>query len=291
MSAQTSHFRTTEVGDLPCQSGKLQFVTVKSPALQQRADVTLYVPEQAIGRSDVPVVLLLHGVYGSHWAWALSGNAHLTLQAMIDAGDVPPMILAMPSDGLWGDGSGYVPHPAQDFEKWIVEDVPHLVSEVTGNVRTAPHFIGGLSMGGFGALRLGAKYPDRFAGFAGHSSITQLEQMALFVETPLPSYRGESKQPEGVLETILQNRESLKPFRFDCGSDDLLIEQNRELARALEDAGIDFTFEEYPGVHDWSYWQEHVSKTFALGRLEARGGRTTRNIIPFEQSDCLDDVE
>lgn len=236
-------------------------LTVKSPALQARADLSIFIPEQAKALTDVPVVILLHGVYGSHWAWALKGQAHVTLQRLIDEGSIGPMILAMPSDGLWGDGSGYVPHAGQDFEQWIVQDVPQAVHVATGNAVDAPYCIAGLSMGGFGALRIGARYPQRFTAFAGHSSITAVEQLELFVEEDLSVYRHDP-DAQSVLETMLRQRDTLRPFRFDCGVDDLLIEHNRTLVHALREAGIEVNYEEFPGGHEWPYWQEHLAKTF-----------------------------
>jgi len=146
--SEQNYFRTTDVATVPTSVGTLQMMTVKSPALKGRADLTLYVPDQAKGRANVPVVILLHGVYGSHWGWALKGQAHVTLQRLIDEGAIEPMIVAMPSDGLWGDGSGYVPHISQDFEQWIVEDVPQAVHVATGNALGAPHCIAGLINGG-----------------------------------------------------------------------------------------------------------------------------------------------
>ncbi|MGJ8638122.1 MAG: alpha/beta hydrolase [Opitutaceae bacterium] len=264
MADAKSYFRTTEKGQFPFPNGSLKFMTVKSPALKGRADLSVYVPKQAEGRSDVPVVILLHGVYGSHWIWASMGKAHLSLQAMIDAGELPPMVLAMPSDGLWGDGSGYVSHKNKNFEQWIVEDVPQAVSELTGNSIEAPHFIGGLSMGGFGAMRLGASYPERFAAFSGHSSITHLDQMSMFVEEPLESYGYGEQADVSTLKAILENRERLRPFRFDCGVDDVLIEHNRALAAALKEAGIKHSYQEFPGAHEWIYWETHVRKTYAF---------------------------
>ena len=242
--------------------GELRFITVKSNALAGRGDITLYTPARLPDKKTLPVILLLHGVYGSHWSWAMKGLAHTTLQSMIDEGLIPPMILAMPSDGLWGDGSGYLAHSGKDFEQWIIDDVSRAVSEVTGNALDAPHFISGLSMGGFGAMRLGAKHPDRFKAFTGHSSITDLEQMCLFVEEDLHHYHSNKPTDQSVLKTILENQATLPPFRFDCGKDDLLIEQNRQLARELESSGVDFTYEEFPGNHDWPYWIEHIRKTF-----------------------------
>ena len=101
-------FRTVELSDPALESGGLRMMTVKSPALRRRGDLTLWVPGRVT--EGMPLVVLLHGVYGSHWAWALKGAAHVTAAALMEAGEIPPMVLAMPSDGLWGDGSGYVKH-------------------------------------------------------------------------------------------------------------------------------------------------------------------------------------
>src|SRR3954453_13050812 len=101
-----SQFRTIKPADGRFEMEGLLFVTVKSQSLRGRADIIFFAPEEAKQRIDVPLVVLLHGVYNSHWAWALKGGAHRTLQRMVRSEEIPPMALAMPSDGLWGDGSG-----------------------------------------------------------------------------------------------------------------------------------------------------------------------------------------
>jgi S-formylglutathione hydrolase FrmB len=172
------------------------------------------------------------------------------------------MIIAMPSDGLWGDGSGYLAHNGLDFERWIVEDVVQaLIEKIQGVTRDSPLFIAGLSMGGFGALRIGAKYGKRFRGISGHSSITNLRQMALFVEEDLGRYRQQDMADEDVFETIMKYREDLPALRMDCGSDDQLIEHNRLLHEKMRDAGIEHIYQEYPGGHEWSYWEKHVGES------------------------------
>ena len=85
-----------EVSDPSLSPEGLCFVTVRSEALGQRADLTLFVPPEAAGLRDVPIVILLHGVYGSHWAWALKGGAHVTTQRLIATGELPPVVLATP---------------------------------------------------------------------------------------------------------------------------------------------------------------------------------------------------
>ena len=172
------------------------------------------------------------------------------------------MILVMPSDGLWGDGSAYLPHNSFDFEKWIVEDVSNAVIELIPQASyNSPKFISGLSMGGFGALRIGSKYPEEFKGISGHSSITSLEQMNLFVEEPLDNFAQDVKTDEDVFLTMLKNSAELPPLRFDCGKDDLLIEHNRKLHQQLQESNIMHTYQEFGGAHEWEYWEEHLEDT------------------------------
>jgi enterochelin esterase-like enzyme len=251
-------FRTIELSDPQFEVENLRLITVKSSNLKGRGDICFFIPDKP-GVHNIPLVILLHGVYGSSWAWAFKGGVHRTAQKLIDDGLIQPMVVAMPSDGLWGDGSGYLPHHGLDFENWIVDDVPAAAMEVTSKITAnSKYFIAGLSMGGFGALRLGIKYNERFDGVSAHSSITALEQMAGFVEEPLEGFGRIPLDQQSVWETIQSQNKMIPPLRFDCGIDDHLIEFNRKLHHQLNVAGIHHKYQEFPGGHDWSYWQEHV---------------------------------
>jgi putative tributyrin esterase len=253
-------FRTIESS--PSLPQGLSFVTVKSAALGQRADLTLWSPPDTEPGAVMPLVILLHGVYGSHWAWALKGDAHLTAQRLIDSGAITPMRLAMPSDGLWGDGSGYVAHTTgQDFEQWIVEEVP----AAAGHVGGAPIFIAG-----FGALRMAGKYPGRFAAAAGHSSITEAHQLdALMAE----SRAGWSVAPQdqSVLAALTHAAAPVPPLRFDCGLDDPFLQANRALHQSLDAAGIAHDYAEHPGGHEWPYWSRHLEDTLRFFASTLKG--------------------
>jgi putative tributyrin esterase len=256
-----SAFRTIEISDPAFAQEGLRFVTAKSPALGRRADLCLWAPEAS--KIDI-LLILLHGVYGSHWAWSLQGGVHRTAQQLLTAGEIAPMVIAMPSDGLRGDGSGYLNHPAgENVERWIVEEVPALARKAVPALNDNVHVsIGGLSMGGYGALRLGAKYPDRFTSISAHSAITEIEQMSAFVEEPLADYLACAPREElSVLYWLRRHRDSLPNLRFDCGTSDPLIDANRSLHRSLEAEGIQHEYEENAGGHDWPYWQQHVAAT------------------------------
>lgn len=247
-------FRTIRTSDPRFEKDHLRIVTVKSSALKGRGDITLYVPPER--PPNIPVVLLLHGVYGSHWSWSLGGGVHRTAHRMIESGELQPMILAMPSDGLWGDGSGYLPHLIGDYEQWIVKEVPEVVKIIVEEATdTSPFFIAGLSMGGFGSLRLGGKYASLFRGISAHSAITDFGQMAQFVEESLSEYNVDSRNYSVAQALIGQN---LPPLRFDCGLSDSLLDANRTLHDQLVTAGISHRYEEFQGGHEWPYWEEHI---------------------------------
>ena len=234
-------------------------MTVKTPHLNGRGNICLYIPKTQ--GDDLPIVTLLHGVYGSSNSWSGGAGAHLTAQQMIESGQIQPMILAMPSDGLWGDGSAYLQHSNYNFEKWITSDV---IDAVRLNIPQAEkshiNFLAGLSMGGYGALRLGAKYHETYKAFSGLSAITSLEQMPMFVEEDITNYK-QSNDAEDVFQTIKSNKDSIGPFRFDCGKEDILIEHNRKLHNDLEAVGIEHVYKENDGAHEWSYWEQHLSDT------------------------------
>ncbi len=249
-------FRTFESASI---GGGIHHVTAKSAALQCRADISFYVPPDA-KVEKLPLVILLHGVYGSHWAWLYKGGAHHVLDRLIKEEHLPPMMLAMPSDGLWGDGSGYVRHRDADYVRWIVDEVPEAAAQIDARCKDAPRFISGLSMGGYGALRLGLLNPNKFAAISAHSSITNVTQMQGFVEESLAEFDLTDTAPLAVIDCAkLSSR--LPQLRFDCGSEDILIEHNRMLHRDLKGAGIPHVYEEFAGGHTWDYWHDHLADT------------------------------
>jgi len=257
-----SKFRTTELSDPQFESNNLRYITVKSKNLKGRGDISVYVPKTEIELKDLPITILLHGVYGSHWIWSQKTGIHLKMQQWIENGEIKPMIIAMPSDGLWGDGSASLPHHIQNFENWIVEDVVNAVIELIPQASAnSKLFIAGLSMGGFGALRIGLKHYQKFSGVSGLSSITVSDEMKLFVEEPLSAYDQTDKENESVYATLLKNKDNLPPFRFDCGVNDELIEGNRKLHTQLTEIGIQHIYKENPGKHEWIYWETHIKET------------------------------
>lgn len=253
-----SKFFTTELAEFH----DLEFITVKNNALKKRADITVFNPSKDNKEAkSLPLVILLHGVNASHWAWALKGKVHETAKSLIADKKIKPMVLVMPSDGHFGDGSCYLPHKTENYEEWIAEDVIQVVKEQVPQVdNDSPIFIAGLSMGGFGAMRIGAKYPKTFKAFSGHSSITHFNQIWQFVYD-FETLKNQVVEHDGVLDWMIKNKESLPPFRFDCGLCDSLLQHNRKLHQELKNHDIPHVYEEFEGGHTWNYWAKHIEDT------------------------------
>ena len=253
-------FASVELSDPRFERDGLRMITVRSGALERRGDICFWAPPIGTSATTLPLLILLHGSGGSAWSWALNGAAHLTVARLIDSGEIAPVALAMPSDGLWGLGSGYVPHADADYERWIVEEVPAAAALADDRVTDAsPLTIAGLSMGGFGALRLGAKYPDRFRGISAHSAVTTLGRLAEATGDRLDALPGFGRPDGTALHWLEVNAGRLPPLRFDCGTDDPLLPSNRGLHAALEARGIEHQYEEFAGGHDWPYWRLHLA--------------------------------
>jgi putative tributyrin esterase len=256
--ADSIQFARIEISDPVFERDGLRHVTVSSAALNRRGDVTFYVPPNVSGYRSVPLILLLHGVYGSHWAWTMKAGAHHIAADMIASGQLPPCVLAMPSDGLWGQGSGYVPHREHDPERWIVDEVPAMAAIACSAVDDrSPLCIAGLSMGGFGALRLAGKYPARFAAAAAHSAITHVDQHDRFIPDDRSGWSMAGHDGD-ILTALILAESALPPIRIDCGRDDPQISDVRALHAALTKASIRHEYAEHSGGHDWAYWQRQL---------------------------------
>jgi enterochelin esterase-like enzyme len=268
-------FQPVELSDPAYEHDHVRHLTFFSPALRGRGDVSLYLPPQAASVSALPIVILLHGVYGSHWNWFYNGGAHRTAHWLMQEGHIRPMLVATPSDGLTGDGSAYLPWPERNAEAWICEDVIGCLREVFPATSVAPVFLCGLSMGGYGALRMGAKHPEKFHAISAHSAVTSLRWLDQFVRDPVHADKLMSREAD-ILYWMERNRDRLPPLRLDCGTEDHLFEANEVLQRELAELGIPHTFDANVGGHEWPYWQTHVTDSlkFFEGVLREKESRS-----------------
>ena len=136
--------------------------------------------------------------------------------------------------------------------------------------------IAGLSMGGFGALHTGLAYPRTFGKIGAMSSAFihhEVAQMKPGQGNEVANYDyyrecfGEpalleesDNNPETLIRKLKAAGEKIPEIYMACGTEDFLIENNREMHRFLEAEGVPHEYHEAPGIHDMVFWTEHIQK-------------------------------
>jgi S-formylglutathione hydrolase FrmB len=248
-------------------------VTFRTPSLVLPGEFWMHLPEKELPpmvflppnpNYDRPVktLILLHGFSGNCQDWLCnSPAAQLSFQYNL--------AVVMPSGGL----NFYLDLPAtgQKYATFIAEDLINYLRDVFGLAMTREDtWIGGLSMGGFGALRTGFAYPDRFSKIMALSSaliIDELAQMKPGEGNPVANYeyyahtfgdlataRERDCNPAVVYRQLKASGKPLPQIYMACGTEDFLVTPNRAMRDFLVSEGADLRYEEGPGIHDWNFW-------------------------------------
>jgi putative tributyrin esterase len=222
-----------------------------SDALGKHTTFNVIHPDKGAG--PFPVLIQLHGYSDDCWSWITNANLVRHVAEL-------PLIVVLPDGGT----SRYVnaaPHERfnlQRYEDLIAQDIPAELTR-TFQIRPGPWAIGGLSMGGQGALRIGMKHSDRFASIWAHSSGGL---------HPDPTWMALLDDPEDAscfnqadrLKARVDGGATLPAITFDCGVDDFVIEGNQDLHAHMEQIGLPHTYTEFAGAHTWDYWDLHVQE-------------------------------
>lgn len=232
-----------------------------SRALDTMTAATLIVPETIPG--PFPVFYLLHGLSDDHTAW--------TRQTSIERyADGYPFIIVMPDGGR----SYYTDAPqGEAYETAIVRDlIPYIDRTFQTDPRRVARVIGGLSMGGYGALKLALGHPDLFCSAVSHSCSRALtwthepsQPEPKFTRVFGPDPRGSRSDLFALAERVGQGL--LPVLRIDCGTDDPLLAGNRQFHRHLETLDIPHEYAEFSGGHAWDYWDQRIQESL---RFQAR---------------------
>ena len=260
--------RTSEIyTDHPRVSPKvaLRDITFHSASLNRQMTYRVLLPSAIPPGAKLPVVYLLHGGDGNFRDWSnFSDVARFAEQ---------DLVLVMPD----ADNSYYtnsVGHPQDRYEDYIVND---LISDVearfpasTGRTDRA---VAGLSMGGFGAVKLALKYPERFVFAGGLSSAIDVPNRP-FALHRIRQWRqhasifgpaGSATHRENDPFILARSADPTKtPYLFlTCGDQEGLLPSNQSFAKLLEARKFRFEFHVVPGGHNWGQWNARLDDLFS----------------------------
>lgn len=200
-----------------------------------------------------PVLYMLHGAGGNYTEWTDSFLPE-QIDRLIVADQVQPMLVVMPDD----DESTYWANWDNGGPRWGDYVANDVVSIIDQRYRTfaSPdgRAIGGLSMGGLGALNLAFQHPDIFGVVGSHSPSVRLEP-----DPTLWFLTGDNFWEHNPiwLADHTGGLEGLKIW-LDVGSDDYWLPNIDSLHSALVTDGLQVDWHEFPGPHEAEYWIDHV---------------------------------
>mgnify|MGYP001578119433 CR=1 FL=1 len=242
-----------------------------------KMNYSVYLPEDySTSQRSYPVVYLLHGYSDDETGWIQFGEANRIADKGISEGKFPSCILIIPDGKLtWYCNSYDMKNTWEDT--FINEFVPFVEKEYRIRSKKEYRAIAGLSMGGYGALKLSMKHTDLFSTCVALSSGTFTdEEIRTKSDKEFEMYfaglfgkdlKGEARlneawkanNPLDLIHSVPLDKLKSVRFWIDCGDDDFLFIGNSALHVEMRKLGIPHEYRVRDGGHSWGYWRSGLA--------------------------------
>ena len=159
------------------------------------------------------------------------------------------------------------------YYTYIAKELPKIMREFFKvSEKREDNYIAGLSMGGYGALKIGLREGEHFCAAAGLSTVADIKRND-FSEVTISVFGKDKQIPEDedlFCLAKLHNGDLQKPrIYMAVGTEDFLYDDNIRLRDELQRLDYEYTYEEGPGVHCWAFWDEYIQHVlkWMLGKL------------------------
>jgi putative tributyrin esterase len=215
-----------------------------------------------------PVVYLLHGLSGHYDNWT-----EKTQVAQYFRGSRCIIVTPEGGDGWYSDS---VTAANDKYESYIMQE---LIPEIDKNFRTktdrANRAVAGLSMGGYGAIKFGLKYPDKFilaGSFSGALGVVSIPSAQLGDFPSLKAVFGADDNPVrkandifAIIRELPADKIKDLPFiYFACGTEDFLFANNQDFMKLLTEKKVPHEYRQLPGAHTWPFWDNQIQEFIRL---------------------------
>lgn len=219
-------------------------------------------------QKPLKTLYLLHGIFGNYTDW-VNGTR---IQAWAEAND---LAVIMPS----GENRFYLDDEKSGelYGEFIGKELVEFTRKLFPlSDKREDTFIAGLSMGGYGAIRNGLKYAENFGCVIGlsaalvHDVWKDADNSAPiftfrrnYYEAIFGEYdkvKGSDKDPKALLLKLKEEGRPVPKMYLCCGTEDGLVTANRDFRDFLNENGVDLTYVEGPGKHDWVFWDTYIKK-------------------------------
>jgi len=246
---------------------------VNSKVLNNKLEYSIYLPPYYHTTADsFPVLYLLHGYKGDETSWIDRCEIHIIIDSLIIINEIPPLIVVMPD----ARNSYYINDYLFQFpyeDMFIREFIPYIDSTYKTFSNLRYRIIGGLSMGGFGAIIQSIKHADVFGSCIALSAAIRTDEMIINMKSEDYNVKFShifGKDLDGK-ERITENWKVNSPFYiigdsisdklrtinwyFDCGMNDIFIQANEMLHELFLKYNIPHEYHVRIGSHNWEYWR------------------------------------
>ena len=218
--------------------------------------------QKRVRERGFPVLYLLHGLSDDHTVWMRQTSIERYAREY-------GLVVVMPNVNR----SFYVDMKVGlNYYTYVTKEVPHIVrTYFPVSKRREDNFIAGLSMGGYGAFMIALRNPDMFSAAASLSGVVDLTpvfyyddpQVAPMVKMLFGSKLEYLKSDYNLIRLLKKQKEKgvELPRLFQCcGTEDFLYGINQRFKAAAIKHGVDLTYQEGPGTHEWGYWDANIQK-------------------------------
>ena len=215
-----------------------------------------------------PVLYLLHGYTDHYPAW-------VSYSRITDYARGYEEIVVMPEgdNGFYTNSHEDANLAWEDF--FMLDLIPYVDSHYRTVAGRQGRAIAGLSMGGYGAMKLGLKHPDMFAAVASlsgalaaarrreaHDDDAEFQKLVSNVFGPPDN---PARAQEDPFELVKKVPAELRPQLYiSVGSGDFLLEENRDFVELLSDLKVPYQYREFPGKHEWPVWDREIQVVLSL---------------------------
>ncbi len=247
---------------------QLETITLSSKALGRTQPVAIFPPDMLTAEGRCYSLMMLHGMGGDYLSWPSNSRIAELVAGL-------PIVVVMPSAG----DSFYIDSEVDLMETFLCgELLPDIDKRFPTITSARGRGVTGLSMGGYGALLLALRRADLFGSAASHSGavLTSRATTEVGIKWELADKlygvdsAGERKRRDHDIFFQAQRYQTVDTesselcyhgpsLYLDCGQDDFLFYASRHLTDAFRMQQIPYEYHEFPGEHDWAYWNAHVA--------------------------------
>jgi putative tributyrin esterase len=267
--------------ELSAQVSRVEYKAFESKLLGNQVRYGLYLPPSYASSpaKKYPVLYFLHGLNENETRWAVRGMTDVMLDRMVAEGKIGEFIVAIPFGAI-----SFYTNSRDGKEKWedmiMTEFIPMIESTYRVNASRTTRGISGISMGGYGALKIAMKHPEMFGAVSAHSAVLIQDLAAI---QSIPGRPGRMVQMTALFDkiyginqdltyweannpmTLAKDRSKWNGLKiyFDCGTEDEygFFVGAKQLDELLTKASYPHEAHLYPGNHGWDYAVQHTAES------------------------------